>query len=256
MFRISTFSTLIVRVAMMLTVLGVLAFGLATPAQAQFWVSSEGCAGCHYEQYNDFRVSGHPYKLSKVDVAREKPIPLPDGLEWDDITYMIGGYKWKARFMGPDGYIITTLPDGTQGQNQWNMLTEQWSDYHPGEVKPYNCGRCHTTGFDPAGNQDGLVGIEGTWAFEGIQCEACHGQGAHLNAANDPVIDRSSAACGACHIRGDSATIPASGGFIRHHEQYNEILASPHAALDCVDCHNPHKKSSLSIVETCESTLR
>jgi len=46
-------------------------------------------------------------------------------------------------------------------------------------------------------------------------------------------------------------TIPASGGFIRHHEQYNEQLASPHKNLNCVSCHNPHKRAEFSIHTTC-----
>ncbi len=56
---------------------------------------------------------------------------------------------------------------------------------------------------------------------------------------------------GGCHIRGAPDTIPARGGFIRHHEQYNEQLASPHYALDCVSCHDPHKRSELSIHTAC-----
>lgn len=34
--------------------------------------------------------------------------------------------------------------------------------------------------------------------------------------------------------------IPASKGFIRHHGQYNELLASPHKNIKCVTWHNPH----------------
>ena len=35
------------------------------------------------------------------------PIPLPDGYTWDQISYVIGGYKWKSRYMDENGYIIT-----------------------------------------------------------------------------------------------------------------------------------------------------
>jgi hypothetical protein len=218
-----------------------------TVVHAQIYLGSEACAECHPEIYNDFRVSGHPYKLMESAKARNRPIPLPEGYTWDDITYVIGGYKWKSRYMGVDGYIITSTADGTEGMNQWNYLTRRWVDYHPGELKPYDCGRCHTTGYSSTGNQDGLPGIVGTWAFGGIQCEACHGAGGHF----EP-IDDSAAACGTCHIRGDADTIPARGGFIRHHEQYNEFLASPHADLDCVSCHDPHKQSATSIHTTCQ----
>lgn len=232
------------------------------------WLGSETCAGCHYPYYNDFRVSGHPYKLVPADEAMIRPIPLPQiscsgaQCEWDDITYVIGGYKWKSRYMGTDGYIITE-----NGMNQFNYATGAWSNYHTDEMKPYDCGSCHTTGWiadadaetdmDLGDNQDGLPGIWGTWEFPGIQCEGCHGP----SAGGTPFTpehgfsDTSSAACGTCHIRGDELTIPASGGFIRHHEQWNELLASPHKDMDCTLCHDPHKKSEYSIRVTCEHGL-
>jgi len=66
-------------------------------------------------------------------------------------------------------------------------------------------------------------------------------------------VDRSSALCGKCHVRGEPVKIPAKGGFIQHHEQYNELLASPHRALSCVTCHNPHQKAEFSIKTQCSS---
>ncbi|MFV1977733.1 MAG: multiheme c-type cytochrome [Myxococcota bacterium] len=226
---------------------------LAGGAMAQSYVGSDTCKQCHEDKYNDFSASGHPYKLHTAADARSWPIPLPTGYDWDDISYVIGGYGWKVRYMNAEGYIITDS-GGAPGNNQYNPATGQWADYHAGEVKPYNCGSCHTTGFSPTGNQGDLPGIEGTWAFEGIQCEACHAQGPHH--VTDPssaniVVDRSSAACNSCHVRGDPDLIPASGGFVRHREQGNELLASPHAALDCVTCHDPHKKANFSIVTQC-----
>ncbi len=222
----------------------------------QTYVGSESCKQCHEDNWNLFRVSGHPYKLHKRVDVETWPVPLPSGYEWDDISYVIGGWGWKIRYMDLDGYIITESPPGNAGNNQYNLATGDWVDYHAGEVmKPYDCGACHTTGFDPLGNQDGLVGIEGTWAFEGVQCEACHGPASdHIDfpTKQNITVDTSSEACGQCHVRGDPMTeIPASGGFVKHHEQYNEILASGHAQLDCVECHNPHAKSEFSIHTTC-----
>jgi hypothetical protein len=222
---------------------------------AQDWVGSDSCKQCHESKWNDHRFSGHPYKLHKRVDVDTWALPLPAGYDWDDISYVIGGHGWKARFMGLDGYIITESPPGTPGNNQFNLATGEWVDYHAGEVKPYNCGRCHTTGFEDTGNQDGLPGIDGTWQFEGIQCEECHGPGGdHILAPsmNNIQVDTTAAGCGECHVRGDPFTeIPASGGFIRHHEQYNELLASPHAELDCTSCHDPHVKSPFSITTDC-----
>ncbi|KPK40464.1 MAG: hypothetical protein AMJ65_10570 [Phycisphaerae bacterium SG8_4] len=52
-------------------------------------------------------------------------------------------------------------------------------------------------------------------------------------------MDRDPAQCGKCHYRGAAQAVKASGGFIEHHEQYEESFQSNHLALDCLDCHDP-----------------
>jgi hypothetical protein len=230
-----------------------LVFSLTAAAQFEDYDGSDSCTQCHEENWNEWRVSGHPYKLMRSEEARNRPIPLPEGLTWDDVTWVIGGYKWKSRYLQSDGFIYTPA----EGRNQYNMLTGEWSNYHAGETKPYDCGTCHTTGWIPnpnpedlSGNKDGLAGIYGDFFTGGIHCEQCHGPGANFTTGMQ--VDNSADACGSCHHRtaapgAEENVIPASGGFIRHHEQYNEHLAGPHAGLDCVDCHNPHEKSEFSI---------
>ena len=228
-------------------------------AKAKGYAGPETCAECHINKYDDYRASGHPKKLRPAAEARAWGIPLPEGYDWDDISYVIGGANWKARFVGKDGYIITkTGPNKDQpGKNQYNLATGRWVNYHPGEKKPYNCGKCHTSGYTKEGHQGGLPGIVGTWAFPGITCEECHGPGAaHAKApSKDNIkVDKSPAACGKCHIRGTKEKIPAKGGFIRHHEQYNEYLAGPHAGkLGCATCHDPHKRAEVSIKKQCQT---
>lgn len=225
---------------------------------------SDECADCHNVIYQDWKASGHPYKLMKGDIAQNRPITLPEDYIWDEISYVIGGYKWKSRYMDENGYIITQGKDlDNPGNNQFNYLVGFWSNYHSDEengTKPYDCGVCHTTGWVPdedaetdndlTDNQDGLPGIHGTFEQGGIQCVQCHGGSQHADLGN---IDRSADACGACHYRtaapGDENLIPASGGWIKHHEQYNEHLAGPHAEADCVMCHDPHKRGEYSIWE-------
>lgn len=218
------------------------------PTELAF-AGSETCAECHSTIHTDFVNSGHPYKLVKVDGAAPtypfSSVPNPPaGYTWDDITYVIGGYAWKARFIDTEGFIITG--DGVQ----YNLATQGWVAYSSSDplgTKKYNCGSCHTTGWksvaDGGTPQDGLAGMDGEFFAGGIQCEACHGMGnihAVTESADDITVDNTSAACGNCHIRGASSEIPASGGFIKHHEQYNEILSAGHASRQCVDCHNPH----------------
>ncbi len=197
--------------------------------------------------------TGHPYKLNKVVDGKPPTYPFsevttpPDGYTWDDISYVIGGYGWKARFIDKNGYIITGDENAKTQYNFYNEdldMGDNWVPYHAGEQKAYNCGTCHTTGYSPEGNQDGLEGLIGTWSEPGINCEECHGPGS--NHVNDPVgfplkVDRSSEACGDCHYRSDKTEIDASKGFIKHHEQFETMAQSKHNALECVDCHDPHK---------------
>jgi hypothetical protein len=244
------------------TVALLIAVLLLLPVTVSAQTISDDCAVCHNDKYQDWKASGHPYKLMKGDIAQNRPIPLPEGYTWDEISYVIGGYKWKSRYMDENGYIITQGKGAEPGNTQYNYLTGEWVDYHADEAngtKPYDCGSCHTTGWvenpdptDLTGNQDGLPGIHGTFQQGGIQCVQCHGGEMH---ADFGMVDDSAEACGACHYRtaapGDVNVIPASGGFIKHHEQYNEFLASgAHgAAMECTTCHDPHKTAEFSTKE-------
>ncbi len=221
------------------------------PPDTLAYIGSETCKTCHTDKYDDFIHSGHPYKLNKIENGKAPSYPYssvpnpPDGYTWNDITYVIGGYGWKARFLDKDGYIIT-------GDNvQYNLETKGWVAYEsedPPGTKKYNCGRCHTTGWksvaDGGQPQDGLPGMDGEFFAGGIQCEACHGMGnihAYTQEAEDITVDESADFCGTCHYRNADHTIAASGGFIKHHEQYDEMIAAGHANLKCVNCHSPHK---------------
>lgn len=218
------------------------------------YVGADACQTCHATKYEEVFKTGHPYKLNKVvnGVPPTYPVSSPDlpanpptGYTWNDVTYVIGGFGWKARFIDTEGYIVT-------GDSvQWNLETQGWVGYHSDDApgtKPYDCGRCHTTGyvFSETEHQDGLPGMIGTWAEDGITCEACHGPGgqhASNPADNDMEIDNSSELCGECHYRSEDHRILASGGLIRHHEQYDELVSARHANLLCVYCHDPHKSA-------------
>lgn len=256
-------------------VLGLLAFLVPGTAVAAEFKGSEACKGCHEKNYRDWKASGHPYKLVKAEEAQFRSIPTPMGFDWiTDISYVIGGDKWKSRYIDERGYIITVTKDEDgnlrDGVNQYNMFTGEWVDYHAGEVdKPYNCGTCHTTNWvadedhdtdnDLTDNQDGLPGMHGTFDAGGIHCEQCHGNGFGFIAGETEgmQVDDSAEACGSCHNRNPPGSgidkIPASSGFIKHHEQWNEHEASPHASFKCVDCHNPHERGPFSIWEDGES---
>ncbi len=225
------------------------------PDPASTYAGSEKCKTCHMEKYNDWKTSGHPYKLNtpaEIQVFNSPPIPAPEGYTYNDIYLVIGGWGWKSRYIDNNGYIITkTGADrSVNGSNQYNIATKQWVDYHPGEKLQFNCGNCHTTGYSLAGNQANKPGIVGTWEEKSIGCEACHGPGSvHIAKGGGKGVaiikNDSAAVCGACHTRGadDTKIIAKDGKFIDHHEQYPEILNGPHKGLNCVQCHEPHKGS-------------
>lgn len=222
------------------------------PDPASTYVGSEKCKTCHASYYNDWKTSGHPYKLNtpaEEQAFNSPAVPAPDGYTYNDIYLVIGGWGWKARFIDNNGYIITkTGADKSKnGSNQFNLVTQKWVDYNPGKVMKFECGNCHTTGYSLAGNQDNKKGIVGTWEEKSIGCEACHGPASvHVSKGGGKGVgiltNSSSALCGNCHTRGaDNTKIMSKDGFVEHHEQYPEFLNSPHKDLTCVTCHDPHK---------------
>ena len=227
------------------------------------FLGSAVCISCHPQQGAKHEVHGHSQKLKKLSNGGGPTYPpegtragIPDppaGSQWADITYVIGGYIRKGRFIDSQGFVMTNGVDGVD--TQWNLdfppngVTAGFVSYQPSQVEPkpydFDCFKCHTTGPSRDGHQDSLEGIVGTFAESGVQCEACHGPGS--NHVDTPVevenifVNEESSFCGTCHSRGDDMNvIPASDGFIRHHEQFQELLASPHADIRCLTCHETH----------------
>jgi predicted CXXCH cytochrome family protein len=227
------------------------------------YIGSDKCGACHPDLYASFLKTGHAWSLNPVTggggpakfpfTELAKP---PQGYTWADITYVIGGYNWKALFVDKNGYLITDQPGATVSDttylNQYNLAnavlntSSEWASYHPGEAKlPLDCAACHATGYRAGGHQDNMEGAPGTWAQAGVQCEACHGPGS-LHATNPygfaMKVDRSAALCTRCHQQGDFTPKPATAdGFVGQDPQYSELHMSKHLILDCVMCHDPHQ---------------
>lgn len=262
---------------------------------AQDWVGSQACQGCHAEKYNSWVASGHPYKFNVIENGQPPVYPpeafnyqvdwmdnLGDGsFTWDDVAGVIGGYGWKARFVGQDGHVIGTAGSAYytgMGHNQFNFFGGEdhgWVDYHATSetIYKYSCFKCHTTGGDTTGTWLSEVEGLGTFTEQGIGCESCHGPGgdhlinfpddidlvyefAHKDngigglqigdeiQTPDPDSDDVNFLCGTCHNRSYTSPINSSGGFIKHHEQWDEFVATKHGeqGYDCSTCHNPHKR--------------
>ncbi len=220
-------------------------FSLA-PLPANTYIGSASCGVCHDSLYQTFRQTGHPFKLNKVngaapvypftslagvekrifddDTAAGDTMPGTDNtlgtpLSWDDITYVIGGFNWKARFIDANGFIVTG------SKVQYNYKTDEMVAYHDNETdKPFNCGNCHTTGwqhFDATVNnarQDGLPGMDGTFAEQGVGCEACHGAGSeHAQTGHRQNITKFASP--------------------RTDADYHDGTFAYGTAMDCGDCH-------------------
>ncbi len=108
-----------------------------------------------------------------AELAKHRAIPLPEGYNWDDISYVIGGAYKKARFVGKNGYILTAAKDGKPLKTQYNLETGTWSYYHKGEKKPYTCGACHTTGFNKTTNGKKQE-FANSFVTLDFACLACH----------------------------------------------------------------------------------
>lgn len=195
---------------------------------------------------------------------------------YGDVSYVIGGFKWKARFVDTNGYIVTG------SDVQYNFQDNTWAAYNDNEVdQPYDCGGCHTTGWIPFGEggmrKDGLPGMAGNFFVGGIHCEECHGEGAaHVNTHGNPnyiTKDSSPELCGRCHSRDSQHRISAGGGLLRHNQQYDELLGlhpddpgaggwGKHFNADvvCSTCHDPHATTThrtlaetSGLIRECES---
>jgi predicted CXXCH cytochrome family protein len=155
------------------------------------------------------------------------------------VDFVVGGARMKM--------LLTTMPDGRL-QVLPSMKEEPgpWFDYThlmfggpvPDPAKPpviapgepsfwtgpdrnYNsrCARCHSSGYEPALPAPGDGGPRGTVRAHGVDCEACHGDGAahaarHRGGPGAPAAaplprlaalgrDRDLAACLLCHMEGE-----------------------------------------------------
>jgi hypothetical protein len=235
-------------------VLGLVFAAVPTFVAAQYdGAESCGQSGCHESQYHDWLTSGHKQILMEGENAQYRSLPLPGGLSWSDVSYVVGGNRTKSLYLNSSGYFVTSSQDSqgrpVSGHNQFNLLTGEWSDFHAGENNlVYDCGECHTTGYEAGGSPPGLPGISGTFALPGVQCERCHGPGSSMEPGDtDPAF------CGECHSNGPTNVVAASGGFIKSEGQYNEFLAGAHAGGSCVQCHNPHQNAEYGIETECET---
>ncbi|MCL1093062.1 Ig-like domain-containing protein [Shewanella kaireitica] len=276
------------------------------------YVGSAACADCHSGKHESFTKTGHNFKIQKIANGEQPVFPYtpettitgaidllqfagPDGdgttnnalgapTSYDDVTYVVGGYHWKMRWLDAEGYIVTGNNVQYNIRNSDGTLNipdnhiddpDVMGDYKASEMNyQYKCGNCHTTGWkrtttedDDVRNldrQDDLPGMGGTFAEQGVQCEACHGAGSeHIAAPSKENITKIAMArttedflaedmgfgkavtCAECHTRDGEKDYPtyisaynvafpegsqvggriiSSGGLSKHHQTGDEIL--------------------------------
>ncbi len=222
-------------------------------AEPTGYAGAAACKPCHQLIYDDWSVSGHASILRKATDPRVALLPLPAGFARRDISYVVGGYRWKALFLDKNGYVITSTTVAG-GKNQYNVKSQMWSSSLSGKQDTYDCGRCHTTGYLPIGHQASLPGIIGTWQFDGVQCEACHGPGSrHVQTTRKVDISTNRNICNACHETQPRDIVPVSGVFLAPYTESNQLMKSAMKDTACIECHDPHRSALASIQRTCES---
>lgn len=232
-----------------------------TGATTLSYVLNTSCKSCHGTIHDAWRHSGHAHAMLKVQGSKPTDPPYSaypaqpptddagKSYAWSDVTYVVGGFGWRALFADAKGYLITG------SQVQYVTATQQWTEHDkstPPGTAILDCPACHTTGFQKVDGheiskkQDNLEGVGGSWIEEGVTCERCHGPGSlHIGKQGYGPIEiiRSSAACGKCHGSDPAGTIAAQDGLIASAQQYNELSATMMRIVACVDCHDPHRSA-------------
>ncbi len=195
------------------------------------------------------------------------PLPNPTAVgvaDWSQVEYVLGAFHGPAKGSTVGhGYIVTS--DGKVHTSATSSMG-------------YSCGKCHTTNYKPYDattnphRQPNHLGVEmagaaGTWDFENIQCEVCHGPGGTMYV---PLVEDRK--CQQCHTSDQAApltglmkfnpyapdpadptgnTLSPHGYLTGSHSQGDEFDHSPagasandlpgHRAAGCVACHDPHR---------------
>ena len=208
------------------------------PLKDSPYVGTRICGSCHEKIYTDYLTSGHSqqFQLVTYDQAPkyywENAIPFPiesppRPLAWDDIYLVLGGHYGFGVFFDQSGNLITGP------ESFWNIQTGSWATYDPGQTAPYDCARCHTSGYDPKGTQVEFPSLQGSWEQDGVTCEGCHGPGwIHIKTRRpeDILVDTSEGFCLRCHGGNEGHPIPGFG---------DVDLGNSHGG-SCSMCHNPH----------------
>lgn len=239
----------------------------ATNNNARF-IGSEACLACHSDFRDSFATHGHSQALKLVEGdLPEFPnvapgvvgsVLPPDGFDWTQIAYVVGGYLRGAHFVGLDGFLLTTGVTGADTAYSLGVppagIPQGFYPFQPTAADPqpfgFDCFRCHAVNPQPptapALAEDNRLGVNGTWFEAGVGCEACHGPGgnhAPNPAARNLYVNIGPSACSTCHVADpdNPALILVQDSLFNGYQQWSELRASGgHASFSCNLCHDPH----------------
>jgi hypothetical protein len=207
------------------------------------YLKSEMCQNCHRLRYDNWTGTMHRVMLTNSTNAQAMNLPLPPGSGWENISFMIVG-KSQMRYLNESGYFF----------ERYDAINQTFA---PLNSSQYTCGRCHTTGYSPSGNQSGLPGIVGTWSEPGIACERCHGPAGNghqvkVNASGDLCLECHSGAerqnTAAWKLSKHAPPLEVPTRCLLCHSPFdyfeNRTVTSESALnVPCAVCHNPHNTS-------------
>ena len=135
---------------------------ITPPIKNNPYVGAMVCGRCHEEIYTDYLTTGHSQQFQLVADGQapeyfwEDAIPFPidnppHDLAWEDVSLVLGGHFGFGVFFNKEGQLITGP------QSFWDIQAGRWATYDPGQSEPFDCARCHMSGYDPAGFQDSFT---------------------------------------------------------------------------------------------------
>ncbi len=229
---------------------------LSLPAilMGQYYCGENSCGGgmnCHNDKLSIYNLSGHPHQLTRNfgnppwgtqwPYTQTPSLPYVGGsqIQWSNVEFVIGNYYWMTRFIDRTGRIITGRPGDS---TQYNIQSASWVPNQPGEIVDYDCGRCHTTGYDSAGYNPSFPNVVGSWMFQGVECEACHGPSSG-HVAYWPTPTPGGLECEECHRQDPLNRMRWRDGFMMHGQEAEEIQHSPWHNFTCTECHDQHRST-------------
>ncbi len=246
------------------------------PASAEeaTYAGTEACKTCHAQVYSKIKESIHQKMIRDTSIPGNVHGNLsdPKAPKLSEITYVIGGWYKEESYIKKDGnnYNVTKY--------EWDPINQHYANDKSIRDWLVKCGGCHTTGYNTATQ---------TFKELNIGCEACHGPGSkHIASKNkaDIVLDKSSEACGYCHIRAteagggkynfpvgyvlgkpdtlqyDPESYTNNASFFpdktsnRHRQQFLDLKTAKHysAGITCVSCHSPHEAGNVGVYKPSE----